>query len=256
MLFLLVFSQIFSIDFKEDEKIKKIFMENKAQGTFVLYDESTNEFIGYNKERAEELFYPASTFKIYNSLIGLNSGAVKDTKEIFYKYDGEKVYLKSWERDSNLEYAMKVSQVPAYQLLAKKIGMKEMKKQIDILNFGNKEIGNKIDKFWLEGPLKVSAIDQVELLNKLGNGRLPYPIEIQREVQNITILEKGSDWILHGKTGWATNNIKIPVGWFVGWVEKNGKIYSFALNMDLKESSKLPKREEIAKKALKSLNIL
>lgn len=61
---------------------------------------------------------------------------------------------------------------------------------------------------------------------------------------------------MHGKTGWATSNIEIPVGWFVGWVEKDGKVYSFAINVDMKEGKDLPKREEMVKESLKALNII
>lgn len=255
-IFLILSLQLLALNFTENKKIKEIFEKNKLEGTFVLYDSENNSFTGYNKKRAEVQFYPASTFKIYSSLIALNTGAVKNVDDIFYKYNGEKVFLKSWAQDSNLRCAIKVSQVPAYQLLARKIGVKKMQEEINKLNFGNKKIGKEVDQFWLRGPLKISAIEQCELLTKLANSELPYSKDIQKQVQEITILEKTEDWTLHGKTGWGTSNIKIPIGWFVGWIEKDGRIYSFAINLDMKESKNLPKREEMAKEALKTLNII
>ncbi|MBC2852117.1 class D beta-lactamase [Cetobacterium sp. 8H] len=248
--------QILALDFIENKEIEKIFQNNHVKGTFVMYDPQNNTFTGYNEKRAEERFYPASTFKIFNSLIGLNVGVVKNVDEPFYKYNGEKVFLKSWAQDSSLRYAIKVSQVPAYQLLAKKIGLKEMKEEINKLNFGNNQLGDKVDQFWLRGPLKISAIEQCQLLAKLGKGTLHYNENIQKQVQDITILENGTGWILHGKTGWATSNIEIPIGWFVGWIEKDNKIYSFAINLDMKDSKNLPKREELAKDSLKVLGII
>lgn len=255
-IFLILSFQLLALNFTENKKIEEIFEKNKLQGTFVLYDVQNNNFIGYNKKRAEEQFYPASTFKIYNSLIGLHTGVVKNVDDTFYKYNGEKVFLKSWAQDSNLRYAIKVSQVPAYQLLARKIGTKKMQEEINKLNFGNKNIGKEVDQFWLRGPLKISAVEQCELLTKLGNSELPYAENIQKQIQEITILEKNENWTLHGKTGWATSNIEIPIGWFVGWIEKNGKVYSFAINLDMKESKDLPKREEITKESLKALDII
>ena len=254
-IFLILSFYLLAFDFTENKKIGEIFEKNKLVGTFVLYDVQNNNFIGHNRKRAEIQFSPASTFKIYNSLIGLNTEVVKNVDDVFYKYSGEKVFLKSWTQDSNLRYAIKVSQVPAYQLLAKKIGIKKMQEEINKLNFGNKKIGTKVDQFWLKGPLKISAIEQCGLLTKLAKNELPYTKDIQKQVQEIITLEKTSNWTLYGKTGWATSNIEIPVGWFVGWVEKNGEIYSFALNLDMKKSKDLPKREEIVKESLEILNI-
>ena len=63
--------------------------------------------------------------------------------------------------------AIKVSQVPAYKELAKKIGLELMKENIEKLNYGNKNIGTEIDSFWLQGPLKINAFEQIELLSLL-----------------------------------------------------------------------------------------
>lgn len=247
---------LFATDFTENKKIEEIFKKEGVTGTFVLYDVKKNTLSGYNGERADTRYCPASTFKIFNSLIGLSEGAVKDVDETFYKYNGEKVFLQSWAQDSNLRYAIKVSQVPAYKELARRIGLEKMNKNIKKLNFGNMNIGNEVDKFWLVGPLEISAIEQTKLLADLAQKRLPYEKKYQEQVIDITTLEKTDNYILHGKTGWASDNIEMPIGWFVGWVEKNGEIYSFAINIDNKDSSLLPKRESIAREALKIMNIL
>ena len=111
----------------------------------------------------------------------------------------------------------------------------------------NKKIGNKIDEFWLEGPLKISALEQVKLLNLLSQSKLPFKAENQKQVQDITILESNDRYILHGKTGYAADNIAVPVGWFVGWIETYNNIFSFAINLDINDSKLLPKREELVR---------
>lgn len=256
LLLLVLNTCLYADNFFENKNIKKIFDENSIKGSFAVYDQSTNTYIGYNSKRAYTQFYPGSTFKIFNSLIGLSEGVVQNVDEIFYKYKGEKVFLPSWASDASLRTAIKISQVPAYQELARKIGFKKMQKNLDKLNYGNKNIGNKIDEFWLKGPVKISLIEQIDLLNKLANEKLPYSKKIQEEVIDITTLEKNENWILHGKTGWATENIETPVGWFIGWVEKADKIYPFAINIDAPTVKSLPKREEMAKLILKYLEIL
>ncbi|MEI0563879.1 OXA-63 family oxacillin-hydrolyzing class D beta-lactamase OXA-1102 [Brachyspira pulli] len=242
----------------ETTLIDNIFTNSNTEGTLVIYDLNENKYIIHNKERAEQRFYPASTFKIYNSLIGLYEKAVKDVDEVFYKYNGEKVFLESWAKDSNLRYAIKNSQVPAYKELARRIGLEKMKENIEKLDFGNKNIGDCVDTFWLEGPLEISAMEQVKLLTKLAQNELPYPIEIQEAVSDITILEQTDNYTFHGKTGLADsdNMTTNPIGWFVGWLEENNNIYVFALNIDNVNSDDLEKRISIVKESLKSLNLL
>lgn len=235
--------------FRENKEIAKLFKDKNVEGTLIIYDDKKDEYTGYNLSRGKERFVPASTFKIFNTLIGMDSKVVKNVDEMFYKYDGSKVFLESWAKDSNLRYAIKVSQVPAYQLLARKIGLNRMRKNIQKLHYGNMNIGDKVDRFWLDGPLEISAVEQVNLLTKLAKRELPYSKEIQDEVIDITTLDRGKNWELHGKTGWSK-----PVGWFIGWVKYNGNIYSFALNMKLEDSKDLPLREELVKESLYKLD--
>lgn len=256
MIFFLLVINLSAKDFIENNLIKNIFKDNNINGTLVIYDLKNDTYIVHNKKRAEKQFYPASTFKIFNSLIGLETGAVSNVDEVFYKYNGETVFLETWAQDSNLRLAIKLSQVPAYKELAKRIGLESMKENIEKLNYGNKNIGNEVDSFWLHGPLKISAFEQVELLKLLAQKKLPYDTKNQEAVSDITILEKTKNYTLHGKTGWATQNIKIPVGWFIGWLETSDNIFVFATNIDNPTVDILSKREEIVKKSFQKLNIL
>ena len=241
---------------KSTNSLDDVFNRYNANGTMVIYDVKNNGYYLHNAKRAEKRFYPASTFKIYNSLIALNEGVVKDADEVFYHYSGEPVFLESWKADASLRSAIKLSQVPAYKELARRIGLERMQNNINKLHFGNQKLGNKIDSFWLEGPLKISALEQVQLLTKLAQHKLPFSKEAQAQVCGITVLQKTPAYTLHGKTGWATDNIKTPVGWFVGWVEAKGNTYVFALNMDLADAKNLPQREEIALECLKAVKAI
>ena len=219
----------------------------------MLYDVSADRFIGYNSERANQRFTPASTFKIANSLIGLASGAVKDVDEIL-PYGGKPQFLKTWENDMSLRDAIKISNVPIYQELARRIGPQKMQENLIKLDYGNKNIGNIIDTFWLQGPIKISAIEQAYFLSKLAKNKLPFPTEMQRQVRDITIFEEKGDKVLHAKTGWTTAS-NPGIGWWVGWVAHGEKIYCFALNIDMDDIEDANKRIDIGKASLKLLNI-
>ncbi|MGL4524357.1 MAG: class D beta-lactamase [Spirochaetia bacterium] len=232
-------------------QIEALFLENNINATFILYD--SDRLVSANVERAKTPFIPASTFKIPHSLIGLTTAVIPDEESLFYIYDGSPVYLSSWARDMNLADAIQTSNVLAYQHLARLIGSKRMKEHLQKLNYGNKEVGNVIDIFWLEGPLKISAIEQVEFLKRLANKTLPYPSEIQVMVAEIIEIDRSKDWILYGKTGWSTID---NIGWFVGWLEKGKSIYPFAFNMDIQSSTDLPKRTKITKNCLNILGLI
>lgn len=246
ILFCLI-SSLFASSF-EDDLAKKVFDDFKASGTIVLYD--GKDFLGHNKTRAYKDFTPASTFKIFNSLIALESKTLSSVDEVFYKYDGSKVYLPTWAKDSNLRYAIKVSQVPAYKYLAIKIGLENMQKYLNKLHYGNMQIGKEIDNFWLNDELKISAINQAELLYKLALNSLDFDKTNQEKVKEIMLLESGKNYKLYGKTG-----LNHGIGWFVGFVVSGDKVYSFALNMDC-DSSKLKDREDIAKEYLKAKKLI
>ena len=217
--------------------IDDIFTRHGVNGTIVIYDVQKNGYWLHNAERAAERFYPASTFKIFNSLIGLSEGVIKDA-------------------DASLRSAIKLSQVPAYKELARRIGTERMQANIKKLHYGNEIIGDKIDSFWLEGPLKISALEQVRLLTKLAQCQLPYQTAAQKQVCDITVLKQTDACTLHGKTGWAADNIKTPVGWFVGWAETKDNLYVFAMNMDLTDAAELPLRESITLECLRALKLL
>ena len=243
-----------TLDWRDDPAAAAVFAESGFRGTFVLYDVGKDEFSGYDRRRAETRYVPASTFKIPNSLIGLEYGAVKDVDEPL-PWDGQAKWIKRWEKDMGLREAIKVSNVPAYQELARRVGLDKMRRAVAELDYGNKDIGRTVDAFWLEGPLEISAVEQVRLLARLAQGELPFAPEIQAAVRDIVKAEEAADGALYAKTGTAA--VYTPqLGWLVGWVERSGRIYAFALNIDMPSPEDGPKRVELSRASLKALGIL
>ena len=80
----------------ERNDFKKFFNEYNQNGCFVLYNLNEDEYFKYNSERCKEGFIPASTFKIFNSLASLETGAVKDENEIT-KWDSVKRSYDTWK---------------------------------------------------------------------------------------------------------------------------------------------------------------
>ncbi|HIC5657583.1 TPA: penicillin-binding transpeptidase domain-containing protein, partial [Campylobacter jejuni] len=198
--------------FGQDKILNNWFKEYNTSGTFVFYDGKTwasNDF-----SRAMETFSPASTFKIFNALIALDSGVIKTKKEIFYHYRGEKVFLSSWAQDMNLSSAIKYSNVLAFKEVARRIGIKTMQEYLNKLHYGNAKI-SKIDTFWLDNSLKISAKEQAILLFKLSQNSLPFSKKSQEEVKKIILFKEDKIQKIYAKTGF---NDGINLAWIVGFI--------------------------------------
>ena len=245
----------FAFNWENSAEIETIFADAGVTGTFVVYDVDNNQFIGYNQQRANIQYVPASTYKIPNSIIALSTGVVSGVDEIL-PYGGGTHDMKAWERDMHLADAIKVSNVPIYQYIARQVGMEKMQTYVEKFQYGNMALGDVVDVFWLKGPLKISAVEQTQFLAKLAQGTLPVDAQSQKLVRDITLLEGGQGWALHGKTGWYARGDDPGLGWWVGWIVKDGHIYAFALNLDGEFSTEnLEKRVRIGKTSLCALGL-
>ncbi|MBX3507382.1 MAG: class D beta-lactamase [Parvibaculum sp.] len=233
-------------------ELESLFVEAGVEGTFVLFDPQKETITSVNPERAAQRFVPASTFKIVNSLIALGTGAVSSVDEVL-PYGGEPQPFKQWERDMSMREAIAMSNVPVYQGIARRIGKERMDAMLNRLGYGNGETGEVIDRFWLDGPLEISAAEQVRFLAQLASGTLPLPPEVQQSVRDILLLEENEGSRLYGKTGWAFAEGGGGLGWFVGWTDRDGEIRSFALNIDMTENGQASLRIPMAKQLLGQL---
>jgi beta-lactamase class D len=254
ILYLMMSLGAYAQDLKENKDIENLFVDAGVNGTFALYDPLKKEYVGHNGARANTRHIPASSYKIAHTLIGLAVGAVSDVDEIL-PYGGKPAYLKIWEKNMSLRDAIKISNVPIYQALSRRIGIETMKKGLKRLQYGNMQVGDIVDQFWLGGPLEISAFEQITFLNKLAREELPFLKIHQQQVKEITVNEETDDYILHAKSG-LTNASDPGIGWWVGWVNRDGTIYPFALNIDILGEQYAAKREELARAALSKLGLI
>ncbi len=232
IIFILLFSVCSPTNFKEDASLKKHFDESNTQGCFALYNNATNEFIIYNMKRyRDSSFLPASTFKIVNSLIGLQEGKIVNDSMII-KWDGVERSIKSWNKDMNMYEAFRVSSVPYYQEVARMIGKERMQFWLDSISYGSKKITSAIDSFWLDNSLKITADEELGLVKKLYFNQLPFFKSNQETVKRAMLFENNANYRLSYKTGWGKTEKGNHLAWIVGWVEENNHPYFFVLNFE------------------------
>lgn len=222
-----------------------------AKGTLRIERLSDGEAWVHNPDRAGKRYFPASTFKILHSLITLQTGAVADENEII-PWDGVTRDIASWNEDQSLRDAVRNSSVPTFVEIARRIGVKKLSEQIQRVGYGNRQVGDTTDRFWLRGPLQISADEQIEFLQQLHSRQLPFDPAIQETVIDIITVRDGGDWVLRAKTGWEVAS-NPGIGWFVGWLETPYDNHFFALNIDMVEHQHRKAREAIVLQALSEI---
>lgn len=234
-------------------------------GAFVVYDLKQDHYVRYNERRCRQRFSPKSTFKIPNSLIGLETGVITDA-DFVIKWDREKYPAQAnwnqepfvhWAKHQTLRSALKHSVLWYYRELALRVGHDQMKKYVAAFDYGNGDVSGRVDNFWLNDVLKISADEQVEFLKAFYTGRLPISKRSLEIVKDILVLERTPTYQLSAKTGGGPIDEGVYIGWFVGYVERNENVYFFATNIEGGSFLEIrDKRIELTKQILQSLDYL
>ncbi|MGM9507847.1 class D beta-lactamase [Larkinella sp. GY13] len=242
----------------ERPDFERFFTEQKLKGSFLLYDPQRDHYTAYQFERTRQGFLPASTFKIFNTLIGLETGVLKDERSVM-KWDSVKRDIETWNRDNTLETAFKVSCVPCYQEVARKVGLKRMREWVAKVGYGKLDINaDNLDSFWLEGKSTITQEQQIDLLRRIHEGKVPFAPKNLAVLKKIMLIDEKPGMKLYGKTGWAGGSANPNIGWFVGYVEKGDKVYYFATNIESPKpvpATFVPARRQITEAILKELGI-
>ncbi|WP_447640016.1 MULTISPECIES: penicillin-binding transpeptidase domain-containing protein [Chitinophagaceae] len=215
----------------EDDAWGKYFTDNHVQGTFALYDNGHGTFAIYNlgwyKDSAR---LPASTFKIVNSLIGIETGKITNENMVI-KWDGIP-RRPEWDKDLTMKEAFAVSAVPYYQEVARRIGKDTMQYWLDSLHYGSTKIKSAIDSFWLDNSITITPDEQLGLVQSLYFDQLPFQKRTMNMVKTAMLRESNSAYTLSYKTGYGYAPNGHAIGWVVGWIEENKHPYFFVLNIE------------------------
>ena len=220
----------------EDKSLDKFFKENNVTGSFGLFDNGQGQFtLSDIRKFSDSMYLPASTFKIVNSLIGLETGAVLDSATVL-PYDSTRNARAECKGEMNMYNAFRISCPNWYQELATRIGKPQMQHWLDTLGYGERKarfvIENNLDTFWLDNSVKVTGDEQLGLVKKLYFDQLPFSKRSMRIVRNMMQWENNSNYQLYYKTGWGEDEKKHSIGWIIGWIEENKHPYFFSLQIE------------------------
>jgi beta-lactamase class D len=239
------------------ESLARHFADEGTAGTFVGYKTDDYLIIASDIDRSGQAFLPASTFKIPNSLIALETGVVEDPDKDVFKWDGIKRDIEAWNRDHTMRSAIAASAVPVYQEIARRIGAERMQHYVDLLDYGNHNIGGGIDQFWLTGEMRIDPIRQIDFVDRLRRGVLPVSKRSQDLVCDILPVTRFGASLIRAKSGLLGAEIGKPtLGWMVGWAEKDGKQTVFALNLDIREPRHIAARMTLTQQCLTDIGAI
>lgn len=216
---------------KEYQAFQHLLDSLNLTGIILLFDEAENTYYANNFDEAETGHLPASTFKIPNTIIALETG-LAGGPEYLFKWDGTDRWLDAWEQDLTLKEAFAASCVPCYQEVARAVGAERMRAELERLGYANMVFDSStVDNFWLGGKSSITPSQQIDFLRRLYLGKLPVRPTTQTAIRDIMTRERTGDYVLSGKTGWSVDGARNN-GWFVGFLERDNKVFFFATNVE------------------------
>lgn len=243
--------------------------ESDESCTFVLLSEpkkastsNKSKLSSVNESRAKAQLSPFSTFKVANSLIALDLGVIKNTEQAL-TYD-ETAYPKQawwpsvWKLPHyDLTTAFKYSMVAIYRQLATDIGEKNMTSYLNKMHYGNQDISSGLDSFWLNGSMKISAVEQISFLQKIYHNKFGFNEQAIDSLKTIMLTETKPSYRLFAKTGAGKTDDGNMLGWYIGFVENSAGVHFFAFNFDSQSYGEMKaKRVKLAKNHLRQAGII
>jgi len=231
------------------------------------YVEESEKLLLVNEKRAKQRLSPFSTFKIINSLIALDSKQITNAQQTLI-FDQKKYPVQAWWPsvwklpEYNLATAFKFSMVAIYRQMAMNIGQDKMQSYVSSFDYGNKDISSGLDSFWLNGSMKISAIEQVRFLQKMYRGELAISQNSIDTLKEVMLVETNTRYSLYAKTGAGKANAddvssKAMLGWYVGFVENTEGVHFFAFNFTRDTYAQMKaSRVAIARNHLKKAGII
>jgi len=231
--------------------LKQILVDNDLNGSIVVKKIGGADVFTNDIKSSMVQYSPASTFKIFNTLIAIDGGYVGENE--LFKWNGEIRAVPAWNHDQTMSTAFKSSCVWVYEQIEKRVGIQQYAGYFKKIKYGNSGLSVIDTSFWLTGELRISALEQVEFLEGIVSRRFPLKKESYEYLRSVMEESKTDEYVLFGKSGWIRD-----MGWYVGYLEKDGETWVFAVRLDNmpQKPERLKLRKDIALLALKTLDVL
>lgn len=173
---------------------------------------------------------PASTFKIAISLMGYDSGFLKDEHAPKLPFrEGYVDWRANWREATDPAKWMKDSVVWYSQQVTRSLGKERFADYTSKFKYGNADVSGDAENdglsmSWIGSSLRISPLEQLEFLGKVVNRQLgvsEHAYDMTAKLTQFGHLPGG--WNINGKSGAASG-----FGWYVGWASKGPRNLVFA----------------------------
>ena len=213
-------------------ELNKELEAERVTGTIALFDTQEGVLGCSDVKKCQEAVLPASTFKIPHSMVAFETGAVESPDTII-PWDHQAYSNDDWNQDLNFRDAFRLSCVPCYRAIARKVGPAREQEWLNKLGYGNRDMSGPPDMFWLRGGLRISPVEQIDFLRRFDGNKLPISERTADWVRDIMTLDVTDKYVLRGKTGSSSPpDEPRELGWFVGWLELGERRVFFATLLD------------------------
>ena len=224
------------------------------EGSFVLYDLENDAWSIHDMEHATLRVAPNSTYKIYDALFGLEEEIITPENS-FIAWNGETYPFEAWNADQTLQSAMNSSVNWFFESVDEQLGVANISNYIEEIGYGNENISGVFSTYWMESSLKISPIEQVELLTRLQNNSFGFAPENINAVKDAICLSSSDAGTFYGKTGTGRVDGQDVNGWFIGYIETVDNTYFFATNIGADSDATGGNATEITMSILSDMNI-
>lgn len=219
------------------------------KGTAVFFNGDTNKYYIYNNELADMQTAPNSSFKIISCLMGLESGIIKPSDSTM-KWDGTEYPITEWNKDLEYKEAFKVSAIWYYREVLDLVGQDYVQETLNNLSYGNCDISQwegslnnnvfpqikslkSINGFWQESTLKISPIQQTEVMYKIFHDKDTFSEQNIDRLKEIMLIDNDSNKTkIYGKTGTGIMDESWVDAWFVGFFEYDNETIYFSVRLN------------------------
>jgi beta-lactamase class D len=216
-----------------------------SEENFILINGSTNEIVAEFGPHINERVTPACSFNIVLSLMGYDTGILKDEKTPVWDFqEGYDDFSEAWKDSQTPKSWMTRSCVWYSKILGLQLGLERIQRYLTLFEYGNQDMSagltmpGPMDPAWVGSSLEISPREQVDFIRKMIQGHLPVS---KNAIQMTKLLifkeELPQGWKLYGKTGLAfrKDSLDVKVRWFVGWIESDHAFFPFAYQMQENE---------------------
>ena len=239
-------------------ELSKELQAERVTGSIALFDTQEGVLGCSDVDKCQEAVLPASTFKIPHSMVAFETGAV-ETPDTVIAWDRQSYSNVDWNQDLKFRDAFRLSCVPCYRDIARKVGATGEQEWLNKLGYGNRDMSGAADMFWLRGGLRISPVEQIDFLRRFDGNQLPISERTADWVRDIMTLDVTEKYVLRGKTGSTAPPEQLrELGWFVGWLELGERRVFFATLLDghAADVDRLSVRRRVTERVLRARGYL